>query len=198
MLLLLYARPMQADRFMRFDKQAAMKAVAEAKLAPSNNAVAEHWFSLWDGDALPTRSQFRPAKVKALLPDLVLFDVIPEKSVIVRLAGTNVAKALGFELTGRDWLAAAEPDQRAGRLAYFTAVVKGAVGYAHRDVTMSYGGNTRSEEMLLPFAADSGTDAHAVLCHIDWPREFSFAHPRAPNELIHRLPVLTTIPLVPV
>jgi hypothetical protein len=180
---------------MRFDKQAAMKAVAEAKLAPANSAVADHWFSLWNGDALPSRGQLKPADLKALLPDLLLFDVVPEKSVTVRLAGTNISKALGFELTGRDWLATAAPEHRDARLALFTAVARGAIGYGYRRVTMNYGGDTCSEELLLPFAADPGSEIYELFAHIHWAKAFQFANPVAPDKLIDRAPGFAIIPL---
>jgi hypothetical protein len=183
---------------MRFDKQAAMNEVAEVKLAPANRAVAEHWFSLWNGDALPTRSQFRPAVLKAYLPNVLLLRVVPEKSVTVRLAGTNITKALGFELTGRDWIAATEPEYRDVRLAFLTMVAKGAIAHGYRPIAIGYGPDTRTEEILLPFAADAGSEICEVLVHVDWPKEYAFSTPLAPDQVIGRNAPMTPIPLIPI
>src|SRR5258707_3511096 len=100
----------------KFSKRAAERLVAGLELRKANRALAEHWLSLWNGDALPARAQLKPANLKSYLPDLLLFDTVPDKSVTIRLVGTNIVRQIKMELTGRDWVAMAPKSYRAERL----------------------------------------------------------------------------------
>jgi hypothetical protein len=122
---------------------------------------------LWDGNELPARSTFNPAKVKSFLPSLLMFDVVLDRSVTVRLAGTGFAIVLGSELTGKDWLALAPDSHRTTRLHLFSTVARGAVLMAHRRLRLLTGQDFISEEVLLPFAGD-GHGTHQVLVHVNW------------------------------
>jgi hypothetical protein len=153
-------------------KCVAEKAIAGLALAPSNAELARHWLSLWPGDELPLRAAFRPAKLKPYLPNLLLFNVVPDASVTVRLAGTGFRHILGTELTGKDWIALAPESYRATRLGLFSAVARGAVVVAHRRVALNDGADQISEEILLPFAPEAD-GASPVLVHVDWkPQQF--------------------------
>jgi hypothetical protein len=155
---------------MRFDKAQARQLISSLSLRPANAAIAELWLSLWDGDALPKKSAVTPAQLKKFLPNLLLFDVVPETSVTVRLAGTFFTRILGMELTGLDWIEAAPADYRAERLSSFTEIALGALYRGSRDVEMTFGPNVKCQEILLPLAPDSEGAAYTVLCHIDCPR----------------------------
>jgi hypothetical protein len=153
-------------------KHAAEDAVAQLELEASNAELAGHWLSLWQGDDLPQRAAFRPAALKPYLPSILLFDVVPDESVTVRLAGTGYRYILGAELTGRDWIAAAPQSHRAMRLGLFSTVARGSVVMAHRRIAMTTGEDYLSEEILLPFAREAN-GAHPVLVHVNFrPRQF--------------------------
>jgi hypothetical protein len=154
------------------NKRAADDAVAQLELESSNAALASHWLSLWRGDELPRRAAFRPAALKPYLSSILLFDVVPDASVTVRLAGTGYRHILGAELTGQDWIAAAPQDHRAMRLGLFSTVARGAIVMAHRRIAMTVGDDYRSEEILLPFAREA-SGAHPVLVHVNFkPQQF--------------------------
>jgi hypothetical protein len=154
------------------NKRAAEDAVAQLDLEASNAALASHWLSLWPGDGLPPRAAFRPAALKPYLPSILLFDVVPDESVTVRLAGTGYRYILGAELTGQDWIAAAPPSHRAMRRGLFSTVARGAIVMAHRRIAMTTGEDFVSEEILLPFAREA-SGAHPVLVHVNFrPRQF--------------------------
>lgn len=138
-----------------FRKSDVESIIAGLELESSNRALAEHWLSLWDGDALPPRAKFNPTKVKRFLATLLLFDVVPDHSVKVRLAGTAYIYALEKEPTGTDWIATGAEGTRATRLAAFSTVARGAIYVGHRRVSMLYGGDYPGEEIALPFAPDA-------------------------------------------
>lgn len=139
-----------------FSKAAVEEIIDGLKLEESNRVFAAHWLSLWQGDALPPGTRFSPAKLKAFLPGLLKFDVVPDRRVIVRLAGTGYSSLLQKDPTGSDWIAAAPEDHRATRLKVFSAVARGAVLVAHRRIAMLHGDEFISEEIFVPFAPDDG------------------------------------------
>lgn len=149
-----------------FDKRAAVETIAALNLEADNRELAEHWLSLWPGDALPPRAAFHPAHMKPYLPNILLFNVVPDASVTVRLAGTRYNHILGTELTGKDWLAAAPEHYRAVRLNLFNAIARGAVAMDHRLLAMSVGDDIVVEEILLPFAAEAN-GVCPVLVHVN-------------------------------
>ncbi|HEY7978480.1 MAG TPA: PAS domain-containing protein [Rhizomicrobium sp.] len=150
----------------------AEEIIAGLHLEESNRVFAAHWLSLWEGDALPPAARFSPAKLKAYLPGLLKFDVVPDVRVTVRLAGTGYSNLLPKDPTGADWIAAAPEDHRATRLRTFSAIARGAVLVAHRRVAMLDGEDIVSEEILLPFAPDAN-GAVAVLGRVNFtPGQF--------------------------
>jgi hypothetical protein len=154
-----------------FDRAAAVRIISDLDLAPSNRKFVEHWLSLWNGNALPARDSIRPADLKPLLSNLIMFDVTPSKSVFIRLAGTNFNFTLGAELSGEDWVALAPPEYRSERLRVFTDIAAGAIGRGVRRIEMSTGQMEPSEEVLLPFRAEAEGSPELVLCHVNWRPE---------------------------
>ncbi len=155
-----------------FDKSAAERIVSQLDLEASNRELAQYWLSLWRGGELPSRSAFNPVKMRAFLTNILMFNVIPDVSITVRLAGTGYRHILGRELTGEDWIAAAPEAHKAVRLHLFSALARGAVLVAHRHIEMTVGEDYISEEILLPFARES-SGAYPVLVHVNWkPNQF--------------------------
>src|SRR3569832_2333028 len=84
-------------------RRVAADSLAALPLDAAHRALVEHWLSLWQGDALPPRAALNPARMKAYLPNMMLFNVVPDVSVHVRLAGTHFTHILGVDLTGVVW-----------------------------------------------------------------------------------------------
>ena len=153
-----------------FRKSVAREVIAQFGLEESNRALADHWLTLWDGDALPPRANFNPAKMKPFLRNIIMFNVVPDKSVTVRLAGTAFRHFLDSELSGEDWIALAPKGHRSTRLKLFSSIARGAILVAHRLVKMTVGNDYVSEEILLPFAPESGGSS-PVLVHVNFKPE---------------------------
>ncbi len=150
----------------QFSKQEAEKQIAVLAMSDANLRLARYWLSLWPGDALPRRAALNPAKLKHHLPNLLLFDVVPDTSVTIRLAGTQIVRSIRMELTGRDWVELAPPDYRAERLRVFSSLARGAIGFGHRRIPLTHGEHYISEEILLPFAPEAD-GMSPVMCHMD-------------------------------
>jgi len=70
--------------------------------SPLVAALATYWEGRCDGRPFPARGEIDPLDIPALLPDLVLLDVLPPPdSYRVRLFGTRLAAANSSDLTGR-------------------------------------------------------------------------------------------------
>lgn len=158
-----------------FDRVLLHRMLAEVEFAPSNRQLVDYWLSLCDGDSLPPRSAIRPADMKQLLSKLIIFDVVPGKSVTVRLAGTAFNYVLGMELGGKDWIKITPEAHRLQRLRLFSDIAMGAIGRGKRLVEMLPTGEYCFEEIFLPCRADVKSGIHPVLGHIDWNpgREFT-------------------------
>ncbi|HEY4112767.1 MAG TPA: PAS domain-containing protein [Rhizomicrobium sp.] len=150
-----------------FSHAAVREIIGGLDLEESNRQFAEHWLSLWEGDELPPSSRFNPAQLKAFLPGILKFEVVPDARVTVRLAGTGYRFVLQKDPTGADWIEAAPQSHRAQRLRIFSTVARGAVLVAHRRIAMLGGDDFISEEVLLPFAPDA-TGAVAVLARVNF------------------------------
>jgi hypothetical protein len=156
-----------------FSKAVAADIVSRLVLEERNREFVHHWLSLWDGDALPPWANFSPAKLKPFLPSILLFEVVPDNRVTVRLAGTGYRYILKTDPTGRDWIAAAPESHRATRLQVFSAVARGAILIAHRRISMLSGADHISEEILLPFAQEPKGYV-PVLVHVNFrPEQFA-------------------------
>lgn len=183
-----------------FDRAAAFKIVAGLALEESNRHFVEHWLSLWDGGALPPQGAFHPAKLKAYLPGILKFEVVPDARVTVRLTGTGYRHVFKTDPTGSDWIAAAPESHRATRLAVFSSIARGAILAAHRRVALLNGEYTVSEEVFVPFAPDE-KGAVAVLGRVNFtPGQFLRMKPvdRVMGDLLdHRLVPFPRLPLQP-
>jgi len=155
-----------------FSKSAVEAIIDGLNLEESNRVFTAHWLSLWDGDALPPSARFSPAGLKAFLPGLLKFEVVPGQHVIVRLAGTGYSNVLKKDPTGSDWIEAAPESHRATRLNVFSTIARGAVLVAHRRIAMLRGDEIVSEEIFVPFAPEA-SGAVTVLGRVNFtPGQF--------------------------
>jgi hypothetical protein len=158
-----------------FDGGLLRRMLAEVEFAPSNRQLVDYWLSLCFGDKLPERAAIRPADIKPLLAGLIMFDVVPGKSITVRLAGTAFNIAFGMELKGKDWVEIAPESYRPQRLRMFSDIAMGAIGRGKRRVEMLPTGDYCFEEAFLPCRAEPKSGIYPVVGHIDWSpgREFA-------------------------
>lgn len=81
-----------------WSKAAAQQCFDMEPLGPNGQRVANYWLSLWRGDALPSRADFKPRDVADQLPNICIFDVIPDKSVRCRLFGSILVQGIGRDM----------------------------------------------------------------------------------------------------
>jgi hypothetical protein len=154
----------------KISKVAAERSLEKLKLSDTNREFAGYWLSLWQGDALPRYDAFNPHRIARLVPNLLAFEALPEKSVVVRKAGREICRVAHQELDGADWITAAPLRGRGLRMRAFTRITEGAIMHVRRRMTMVSGPPRFNEELVLPFAPDAD-GIHPVLAHADWKLE---------------------------
>jgi hypothetical protein len=146
-----------------------------------NRALVDHWLGLWDGDNLPAWPLFDPGALPDLIPGMLFFELRGDRSLLCTFCGDAMMYGLGFDLTGKDWLALARPDQRALRLHGYQTVAAGAVSHSTRYAQHRSGAVHYAEEVLLPFAR-LPDGAFPVLAHVGWrPVETDISSPEIRN-----------------
>jgi hypothetical protein len=151
-------------------KTDALNLLSQIEFSPRCKQIADYWLSIWDGDLLPQRGRVQPVRIKSLLPGVILFDVVPNKSVKVRLAGTEFWSILKLQLTGGDWLAMTPLRDRAERLRIFSDVARGGIGFNQWGFEIEQRGMAVGEKLLLPLLGGPGDAAIPVLGFVDWVR----------------------------
>ncbi|HEX4270478.1 MAG TPA: PAS domain-containing protein [Rhizomicrobium sp.] len=154
---------------MPFIKSDAHHILSERNLSLRCKRIADYWLSIWDGDECPARDAVTPAPIKDLLPGLIFFQVVPDRSVTVRMAGTDFLNLLKFELTGSDWLAVTPLQDRDERLTVFSRVARGNIAFSRWTFSHYWQGETSCEKLLLPLRARPGTEGIPILGFVDWP-----------------------------
>jgi hypothetical protein len=151
-----------------FNFAAAQRCFDDSRLNSDTGRIARYWLSLWRGDQLPLRADFRPKDIADLLRGVALFDVVPDMSVHCRLAGSFIVEGAGQDITGSDWLVLTPPEKRPVRLSRFSEVARGAIGRGLRAAPRSSGELQYSEEIMLPFGDIAGNGARQVLIYVSW------------------------------
>ncbi|HEX2591168.1 MAG TPA: PAS domain-containing protein [Rhizomicrobium sp.] len=152
----------------KYSYERATMALDATPLGPLNRRFANYWLSLWDGDNLPSRSALNPARLRDLLPGVVLLEVRGREAIRCRVAGTAIQQGLGFDITGKDWLAMTPEDQKPVRLHRIDELLAGAGSRNLREGYTVTGSQVCAEEVQFPFA-DVGEDGSRLLIsHVAW------------------------------
>lgn len=154
--------------------------LAGQRLGTKNRLLLDYWQSLRQADAhglkLPSRSDFNPRQVQGLLSTLFLFQVWPDEGVACRVAGTTIARTLGLEMTGKNYLDLTPTHFRGERLRRFTAYTRGTVSRAYRKIGLDTGEHYLVEELALPFGDVREDGSIHVIVHVDGPDPDAQAH----------------------
>jgi hypothetical protein len=77
---------------------------------------ARRFFSYWDGlpktDLVPDRQSFNPARIGDLMRAVTILEIWSRARIDMRLAGTAVCEAMGFDPTGLNMLELQAPEGR--------------------------------------------------------------------------------------
>jgi len=176
---------------MPYDLAVTREMIEQAGLAPRTQKIFEYWLSLWEGDELPKLSRFRPEDVPQLAANILIFNVVPDKSVTIRSAGDSFTRSSSGWRLGTDWLTTAPPRARDSRLRRFTASARGAIVRGIPEAILKSEHAYFYEAVHFPFRSeDDGVTP--VMVYIDWEPPNNENMPVPANERAN-LPIVTEI-----
>jgi hypothetical protein len=139
-------------------------------LSPQNRRVFDYWQSLRQGDDLPHRADFNPARIGPALSRLCLLDAKGGERLACRLAGSAVGQGLGIEISGKDHTVFTPPYQRRRRLDCYRAILAGHAMRNARSAIMTTGRRIDWQELILPFGDVQADGSQQVLVAADFGR----------------------------
>lgn len=136
----------------------AMKPVAEARSRLLQRIYA-YWLEKRGDRAMPARADLDPIDIPALLPNLVLIDVLPPDARLkVRLVGTWIVNLFGGDYTGRYLDEIDFGEAKDDIVREYGAAAAGAVPVCSDHRYRNLGGELFDiERLILPLSADGET-----------------------------------------
>ncbi len=137
----------------------------------------------WRGERLlPSRRDFDLSMIKRLLPRMVLLDVRSADEVRFRLVGTGITRALGVELTGRNYLDLGDPNDRGERASFLFAELNQPCGAVMLyPIYYASGRMAPMEVISAPVAPDKPGDPPLVVALLSELDAAATAEPMAPE-----------------
>ncbi len=121
---------------------------------PKSREIYDYWQTLRGGGPVPRAEDINPGTMKALLPEIFIFELPEDGSVRYRLAGTQAVKRLGFEPKGMNLLDFIPIETRPYILGAFHLVGHHHVGgLGHFSSSSEARKDYGIELVLLPIAA---------------------------------------------
>jgi hypothetical protein len=146
-------------------------------LAPCHVTVRrlyEYWEQKRGQRRMPARSDLDPVDMKALLPDLILIDVVPdERRYVYRLVGTREVEMRGGDPTGKAVKDAYYAESAAETMTYLDRVVATHGPVLYRGTYQPTSTRTQEEDVLfLPLSKDDRScDMILIYGRIQWVKD---------------------------
>jgi hypothetical protein len=134
----------------------------------------EYWSVRRGARPMPARGDIDPIDLKALLPLLILIDVVPDsRRYVYRLVGTHEVEMRGSDPTGKTVDEAYYGESTDVTTGYLDHVVRTRQPLLYRGTYQPLRTRTQREDVLfLPLSQDGETvNMIMVLGHIDWMKE---------------------------
>ena len=134
----------------------------------------DYWNSRRGTRAMPARGDLDPVDLKAVLPLLMLIDVVPdERRYVYRLVGTREVEMRGSDPTGKAIKDAYYAESAEESTWYLDHVVRTREPVLYRGTYQPLSTRTQREDVLfLPLSKDGETvNMIMILGHIDWMKD---------------------------
>ncbi|HWA50837.1 MAG TPA: PAS domain-containing protein [Dongiaceae bacterium] len=134
----------------------------------------EYWDMKRGTRAMPARSDLDPVDMKALLPHLILIDVVPdERRYVYRLVGTREVEMRGSDPTGKAVKDAYYAESAGETMAYLDRVVKTQQPVLYRGTYQPTSTRTQEEDVLFLPLSKSGHGCDMILIYgrIQWMKD---------------------------
>lgn len=142
------------------------------------HASLRQLYAYWDARrgarAMPARGDLDPIDLKALLPMLILIDVVADaRRYTYRLVGTQEVEMRGRDPTGKSILEAFYGETAEDTIFYLDRVVQTREPVLYRGTYQPLTTRTQRDDVLyLPLSKDGETvNMIVLLSHTDWVRD---------------------------
>jgi hypothetical protein len=132
------------------DRILAERTLAELPLTAATRRFADWWLSQIGEDGRPVPSAVATPLPDDLAAEVIVCEVRPWSTVLCRMAGEKITRAVGANLAGRDLLAFAVPAHRAIRLKRNVDALQGILLLGYRALTTTGGTELRMQELHVP------------------------------------------------
>jgi hypothetical protein len=121
-------------------------------------ALQAYWTGECGSRAMPQRSDIEPRRIPSLLPNVFIVEIYQPFRFCFRLAGTNICKRWGQNLTGK-WLDELDFDgERTNVLEQYANVARtGEPRLDTKEFVNGYGRYLHYRRLLLPLSEDGHT-----------------------------------------
>lgn len=138
----------------------------------------EYWHARRGMRAMPARGDLDPVDLKALLPVLILIDVVADaRRYIYRLVGTREVEMRGRDPTGKSILEAYYGESAEDTTLYLDRVVQTREPVLYRGTYQPLTTRIQRDDVLfLPLSTDGkAVNMIMVLSHTDWVKDEALA-----------------------
>ena len=133
-----------------------------------------YWDKKRDQRPMPARGDLDPVDMKALLPHLILIDVVPdERRYVYRLVGTREVEMRGGDPTGKAVKDAYYAESAGETVGYLDRVVATQNPVLYRGTYQPTSTRTQEEDVIfLPLSKDGRScDMILIYGHIQWLKD---------------------------
>jgi hypothetical protein len=152
------------------------------RLQPVSQKLLAAWLRLPRPDVVPARTDFDPCEIPGVLPVISLFERVTADEWRVRLAGTELERRWGRELTGLSYAEVLSPQAAEVTHCEFDAICRQPCGsWSLRRLDLRSGRRLQTETLRLPLRdkkgevglilSCSGELSHEPVYDTDLPRE---------------------------
>ncbi|HTW50292.1 MAG TPA: PAS domain-containing protein [Stellaceae bacterium] len=147
--------------------------IERALLATPQDQTNRHFVAAWlgwrrAGQLMPKRSAIELQDIKELLGRVILFELISEDDVRIKVAGSQLRDHVNFEATGRNFAAITPPAQwpvRRWRLKKMATRPCGGV-MINRETETQSGDAVRFETVTLPVEPDGAGKPRLLMSNV--------------------------------
>lgn len=133
----------------------------------SGKCLLEYWRKLSAPDGkVPSRADFRPEDIPALLPVMMIFDINHEDICLIRLFGTGMVALTGSDITGMNYYDLLPKERVSEVRQLLQAIASQPCGYRAVTRSINSKGNSRTgESICVPVRVDRMKYPHLVWVH---------------------------------
>ena len=179
---------------MPYLKRATKSLVELVGLSPRCQQFMDYWFSVWEGNKLPTPQMFTLANIPKLQPYILLMERGPDGGARPIAIGEELVRAGAGTFLGTDWINEAAPAVRDEMRRRGAAIARGAILRNTRQVALDDGSIHSIETVSVPLRrSETGTIVAVV---VNWQMPAGSMARVVPASVAHLPQIAEFIPIL--